>query len=294
MLYNNIDDYIKNLKDRVNKEMARRSAPYGSISSLGNESFTKDINDNDPIDAEHSNKTTNRLVQVSDYGNNIRYGDNQTGSNVDMLEASGDMLSKMEAEDIFSGNSCRGLCSGMCTGTCFNQCHGCTETCTGGCVSCSGGCGSGCTTGCTSCTGGCGSGCTGGCGAACKNSCGGNCTGGCTGGCTGCNNTCTGSCWSACGGGCSGNCNTSCGGACTSCGDSCSNSCSGTCKGTSRCGDCNDSCCKSACGHNSTCHDGLGPCGCKQGEIYKYSMSSMIYNLCGMRVSNSNFICKMR
>ena len=111
MLYNNIDDYIKDLKDRLNTEMKRRNAPYGSVANLGNESFNRDINENDVIESEHSNKTTNRLMQISDYGNNISYKDFQAGSNLDMLEDSNRMLSKMEAEDVYSGNSCRGLCS---------------------------------------------------------------------------------------------------------------------------------------------------------------------------------------
>lgn len=236
MLYSNIDDYIKNLKDRVNAEMARRTAPYGGVSNLGNEKFSKDIGENQVIEPEFTNKTTSRLMELSDYGNNIKYNDDQLGSNVDMLEDSDLRLKELESEDIFSGNSCRGLCSGMCTGTCFNQCHGCTETCTGGCVSCSGGCGSGCTSGCeTTCTGGCGSACTGGCGANCANSCGGTCTGTCATGCSGCSNTCTGSCWAACGGGCTTACTGSCGGGCSSCGGcagSCSGSCSGGCSGS--------------------------------------------------------------
>ena len=54
MLYNEIDDYIKSLRDRVNAEMARRNAPYGSMAGLGNESFSKDLGENDVIEAASS------------------------------------------------------------------------------------------------------------------------------------------------------------------------------------------------------------------------------------------------
>ena len=95
MLTNNIDQYIKNLKDRVNAEMKRRNSKYGSMTSLGNESFANDIGVNDPILTEHVNKTTNRLLQVSDYGDNRKFGDFQTGSDTGMLEASAKKLSEL-------------------------------------------------------------------------------------------------------------------------------------------------------------------------------------------------------
>ena len=202
MLTNNIDQYIKNLKDRVNAEMKRRNSKYGSMTSLGNESFANDIGVNDPILTEHVNKTTNRLLQVSDYGDNRKFGDFQTGSDTGMLEASAKKLSELESQNVYSGNGCRGLCSGLCTGTCFNQCQGCTG-CSNGCSSCSGGCGGNCQGGCSgACTNGCGSGCTNGCGSGCTSNCGGNCTG-CKKSCSGsCINTCTGNCTTSCSGGC--------------------------------------------------------------------------------------------
>ena len=96
MLTNNIDQYIKDLKDRVNNEMKRRNNQYGSMESLGNETFTNDVGVNDPVITEHVNKTTNRLMQTSDYGDNLSYKDFNNGSDLGMLEESARKLEGLE------------------------------------------------------------------------------------------------------------------------------------------------------------------------------------------------------
>ena len=174
MKYTDLAGTLNSIRERINKELSRRNAPYGSVAHR-NVTFSTPLGDFQVVDGEHVAKTANEITEITDFGEKriIRDGKTTTLNNV---EEAIDMLNKLEKEPMTgSDSSCRGMCTGLCVGTCYGQCSGCTNGCTGGCTSCSGGCGSGCQSGCgTGCTGGCGSGCQSGCGT------------GCTGGCNGC------------------------------------------------------------------------------------------------------------
>lgn len=254
MEYHELDKYIENIKNRINKEFFRRSCQYGGVSEHQIQFDIKPVQ-GQAILSEHKNELTSKLLLINDFSKTeVELNRGKTEPTVidAVFAEAGDAISEYEKERVYIprdealSTSCRGMCTGMCSGSCFNTCDGCTGSCVGSCSSCTGHCSSSCGSSCsTSCSGGCSTICQGGCGSSCSDTCSSACSGGCAGGCSGCAGSCQGRCQGTCSGGCDTSCSGSCDGTCdqgcyqgctVKCGAGCSGrcelSCSGGCNGT--------------------------------------------------------------
>lgn len=256
-----------NIKDRLKKELARRSG-HGNVSSYSSQVEFEKLPDNDSlvnsdfiekiafgIDKINPDKKAGSVRKKDDIIAELRTLD----ANLILLEAQTKTSTK---------NDCAAMCTGMCVSTCTGTCStGCLSTCLGGC---SGGCGGACSTNCTnSC-----SSCTGTCSGSCSGTCNTSCTGSCVTGCSSCGGSCSTSCssgcsgCSGCGGSCSSGCSSSCDSGCKGCGGSCSSNCSG-CSGcgsgcSSGCSSCGSGCsssCSGCSGCGGSCSSGCSSCG---------------------------------
>ena len=162
-------EQLKEIKERVNKEMSRRSY-YGDLSKF-NTQFNVPPTEKELILAEHGGKVIEGLLNIEDIGNlNIEdlKKDGTIPSSYD-YDTINNALDKYEKESVTgSKTSCRGACTGLCVGTCSTECSGCQGSCG---YTCEGTCSVLCGSSCGSCSSNCTGGCYTGCSSGCKNGC---------------------------------------------------------------------------------------------------------------------------
>lgn len=138
-------DQLRDLKNRINTEMQRRTR-YNNVSGYGGSSWGLSAQPYTgyPIVKDQGDKIITPLLQIKDYGdlyNPVQGGPVPNSYNTGLFNH----VSQLAQEPVETNyTNCRGACTGMCFGSCAGGCKGCTGSCTGGCTGCSASCGTNC------------------------------------------------------------------------------------------------------------------------------------------------------